>query len=210
MRESLLGVSQDGTCQGAVRRPIRGGRLWPWPPLRLRPARVRAPVLALLFLWLPGVGLAQPEYRVYEDHPRLFLEPRRLERLRKDVKRRSVRWEQLRRLTEKNVALPEEPLVRALQFQAAGNGEAGRQAVAWAVAKAEDSGGFERLADLRLGAVVFDWCYDLFTEEERARVAGTLGRVNTNLRKLLYSDVWRSPSSNTAASSRSCRASAAM
>ena len=38
----------------------------------------------------------------------------------------------------------------------------------------------------------------------------TLGRVNTNLRKLLYSDVWRSPSSNTAASSRSCRASAAM
>ena len=37
-----------------------------------------------------------------------------------------------------------------------------------------------------------------------------LGRVNTNLQKLLYSDVWRSPSSNTAASSRSCRASAAM
>ena len=28
---------------------------------------------------------------------------------------------------------------------------------------------------------------------------GALGRVNTNLQKLLYSDVWRSPSSNTAA-----------
>ena len=128
-------------------------------------------------MWLPSLGFAQPEYRVYEDHPRLFLEPGRLKRLRKDVERRSVRWEQLRRLTEENVALPEEPLVRALQFQVAGNEVAGRQAVAWAVAKAEDSRGFERLADLRLGAVVFDWCYELFTEEERARVAGTLGKA---------------------------------
>ena len=42
---------------------------------------------------------------------------------------------------------------------------------------AEHSRGFERLADLRLGAVVFDWCYELFTEEERARVAGTLGKT---------------------------------
>ncbi len=38
----------------------------------------------------------------------------------------------------------------------------------------------------------------------------TLGRVNTKSQKLLYSEVWRSPSSNTAASSRSCPASAAM
>ena len=177
IRESLLGVSHNGDCQGVVARPIRGGGLWPWPLLRLRPARVRAPVLALLFLWLPSFGFAQPEYRVYEDHPRLFLEPSRLKRLRKDVERRSVRWEQLRRLAEENVALPEQPLVGALQFQVAGDEAAGRQAVAWAVAMAEDSRGFERLADLRLGAVVFDWCYELFTEEERARVAGALGKA---------------------------------
>ena len=177
MRESLLGASQDDTCTGEVRGSIRAGRLWPWPPLRLRPARVRATVFALLFMWLPSFGFAQPEYRVYEDHPRLFLEPSRLKRLRKDVERRSVRWEQLRRLTEENVALPEEPLVRALQFQVAGNEAAGRQAVAWAVARAEHSRGFERLVDLRLGAVVFDWCYELFTEEERVRVAGTLGKT---------------------------------
>ncbi len=43
-----------------------------------------------------------------------------------------------------------------------------------------------------------------------AGVRGYLGRVNTKSQKLLYSEVWRSPSSNTAASSRSCPASAAM
>ncbi len=138
---------------------------------------MRSPVLALLFICLSNVGFAQPEYRVYEDHPRLFLEPDRLKRLRKDVERRSARWERLRRLTEENVPLPEEPLVRALQFQAAGDEGAGRRAAAWAVSKAEDSKGFERLADLRLGSLVFDWCYELFTEEERARVAGALGKA---------------------------------
>ena len=145
-------------------------------PLRLRPARVRAPVLALLVICLPVVGLAQPEYRVYEDHPRLFSN---LAGWSGCARTWSVvvRWEQLRRLAEENVALPEEPLVRALQFQVAGNEAAGRQAVAWAVAMAEDSRGFERLADLRLGAVVFDWCYELFTKEERARVAGALGKT---------------------------------
>ena len=176
--KSLLRVSERSTSsRGEIRGRVRGGSLWRWSLLQLSAAVVRAAVLAVLFIWLPSFGLAQPEYRVYEDHPRLFLEPDRLKRMRKDVERRSVRWEQLRRLVDRNVALPEEPLVRALQFQTAGNEPAGRQAAAWAVAKAEHSKGFERLADLRLGAVVFDWCYELFTEEERARVAGTLGKA---------------------------------
>ncbi len=51
--------------------------------------------------------------------------------------------------------------------------------------------------------------YDTLTGEGGAP-ACVLGRVNTKSQKLLYSEVWRSPSSNTAASSRSCPASAAM
>ena len=170
-------MGESRISQGELRGQLRGGRLRRRPLLQSPTAIVQASVLAILFVWLPSFGFAQPEFRVYEDHPRLFLEPSRLKRLRKDVERRSVRWEQLRRLAEQNAALPEEPLVRALQFQAAGNEAAGRQAVAWAVAQAEDSRGFERLADLRLGAVVFDWCHELFTEEERGRVAGALGKA---------------------------------
>ena len=119
---------------------------------------------------MPGVLAGQTEYKVYTDHPRIWLESRRVQRLRKDVQRESERWRKLRRLIEADVVFPEEPLVRALQFQAAGDEQAGSEAVAWVMEKSVE--GFGDPADLRLAAVVFDWCYSLLTPAQRKTVAG--------------------------------------
>jgi hypothetical protein len=115
------------------------------------------------------------DYRVYTKHPRLWLDGGRLDRLGHEVERGSERWRQLQTLSQSGAAFPEEPLWLALQFQVAGSEEAGRKAVEWALAKAASSGKFIDPADLRLGAIVFDWCFDLLTEEQRPPLAAALG-----------------------------------
>jgi hypothetical protein len=117
------------------------------------------------------------DYRVYTKHPRLWLDGGRLERLRHEVERDTDRWRQLQWLSRSGAAFPEEPLWLALQFQVSGSEEAGRDAVAWAVAKAGSRQAFSDPADLRLGAVVFDWCHELLSREESERLASALGKA---------------------------------
>ena len=51
-----MSVSLNVACRSAVARLVRGVGLRPRSPLRLRLARMRSPVLALLFICLPNVG----------------------------------------------------------------------------------------------------------------------------------------------------------
>ena len=139
--------------------------------------RLTSIFLFLMFL-LPRSALPQAEYRIYEEHPRLLLNSQRIDRLRKDAVRMSARWRQLKTLIDSGAQFPEQPLVKALQLQVLSDEVAGRQAAAWALESAR-SGVLENAEDLRLGALVFDWCYDLFTYEERATVAKALGEAAT-------------------------------
>ena len=132
--------------------------------------------LPVLILLLPLSAWAQADYRIYEQHPRLFLQQRQLDRLRKDVERQSTRWRQLHKLIENDAAFPEEPLVRAVQYQVTANEEAGNRAKQWVLELAGSSNGFGNSEDLRLGAIVLDWCYPLFSDTEKRAVAEALGR----------------------------------
>lgn len=143
--------------------------------------------LLLLLLLLPNPGFAQSsgtavpnrslaDFKVYTEHPRLWLEGARLRRLGKDVERESDRWRQLRHLDRAGAEFPEEPLLRALQSQLGGDEKAGRKAIEWALARIETAEAFEDAVALRLGAVVFDWCYELLSEEERPRLAAALAQ----------------------------------
>ena len=61
---------------------------------------LRAAAVGLALLACPAPAFGQAEYRVYREHPRLFLEDTRLARLRKDVDRQTLRWQALAGLVE--------------------------------------------------------------------------------------------------------------
>jgi len=124
---------------------------------------------------IPVVAECEQSYRVYTEHPRLWLDARRLRLLRREKERDSTRWQQLQLVTSGRTPLPEAPLVRALEYQVAGQDAAGREAAAWAV-KRTSAAGAPDTAELRLLAVVFDWCHSLFSEADRARIAERMAR----------------------------------
>ncbi len=126
---------------------------------------LRAATVGCALLCVGGAAFGQAEFRVYEDHPRLFLEPSRLQRLRKDVDRQSLRWQSLSNLIAAETAFDEQPLVDALRFQVEGAEAHGQTAVAWSMRLAQD--GIRSAADLRQAALVYDWCYDLFDASDR-------------------------------------------
>src|SRR5438067_9284085 len=105
---------------------------------------------------LPAIKLlaeSRPEtFRVYTESPRLFLRPQRLKLLRREVERRSLRWEQFETLWTGNAAFPELGFAAALRYQIAKDDEAGKRAVFWALEQGEDA---------RQIAIVADWCAPL-------------------------------------------------
>ena len=133
--------------------------------------RFRVASLGLALLACSGQALGQAEYRIYQERPRLFLEAGRLARLQRDVDRQTFRWQSLAQLVEDGKEFPEQPLVDALRFQVEGAEQSGRNAVEWARGLAE--GGIRTAADLRMAALVYDWCHPLFDENtgEAARTA---------------------------------------
>lgn len=140
---------------------------------------LRAATLGCALLCLGDAAFGQAEFRVYEDHPRLFLEPSRLQRLRKDVDRQSLRWRSLSDLVADETAFEEQPLVDALRFQVEGAETAGRAAVAWSGRLAEN--GIGNAADLRQAALVYDWCYELFDASERAELRDAMAAAVSSL-----------------------------
>jgi len=134
--------------------------------------------LPVLLLVLPAAAECEQSYRVYTEHPRLWLNARRLRLLRRERERESVRWQEVASLIRSRQPLPEEPFVRALQYQVEGDQAAGKQAVAWAVKRSSLATGADA-AELRELAIVFDWCYHLFEPAERSRVAARMARGAT-------------------------------
>jgi hypothetical protein len=135
---------------------------------------------ALLWAAVCVAQTSQPnlaDYRVYTKHPRLWLDGGRLDRLRHEVERDTDRWRQLQTLSRSGQQFPEEPLWLALQFQVAGSQEAGRKAADWALGKAKSGSMFSNPTDLRLGAIVFDWCHELLSQPQREGLAVALGKA---------------------------------
>ena len=120
----------------------------------------RVATLACALLVCCGLASGQAEFRVYEEHPRLFLEPTRLARLRKDVDRQSLRWLALSDLVDSETGFPEQPLVDALRYQVEGAEDAAARAVEWSLQLAAD--GIRTAAELRQAALVYDWCRSRF------------------------------------------------
>ena len=134
-----------------------------------------APVVLFLTLLLPIAAQSQQSYQVYSEHPRLWLNARHLRLLKRERERDSIRWQQLQLLLKSRQALPEEPLIHALLYQVAADEQAGKRAAAWALGHAGVAGAPDT-AELRHLAVVFDWCYPLFTDGERARIVARMVR----------------------------------
>jgi hypothetical protein len=108
---------------------------------------------------------------VFTEHPRLFLRPQRLRLLKRERERASPRWQQFRTLVVGNAPLPERGFAWALYYQIAGDEDFGRKAVEWALTPA---------ADLRQLALIFDWCQDLLTDNERRNLTARLAKAIAN------------------------------
>lgn len=107
------------------------------------------------------------DFRVFTEHPRLFLRAQRVRLLRRERQRRSMRWEQFETLMAGKARMPEPGLSAALYSQVTEEASACRPAVDWAL-------GSE--ADLRQQALVFDWCQASLSESESRQLAARLER----------------------------------
>jgi hypothetical protein len=105
---------------------------------------------------------------VFTEHPRLLLRPQRLRLLKRERERSSARWQQFEALVAGNAPLPERGFAWGLYSVVAGHKDMGRQAVIVAL-----SGEL----DLRQEALVFDWCQDLMSDDQRKQLAALLEKA---------------------------------
>jgi hypothetical protein len=118
--------------------------------------------LLVLIFALPAAALAQAaeDFRVWTDHPRLFLDERRLRLLKRERERDSIRWQQFHTLMAGGAPMPEPGFAAALYYKVADDPAFARKAIEWAVGRG---------TDLRQLALVKDWCRDRMSEAQ-ARV----------------------------------------
>jgi hypothetical protein len=107
------------------------------------------------------------DFRIYTEHPRLFLQSRKLGLLQKERQRQSVRWQQFESLMKTGAALPEPGLDNALYSQVSGDTSYCAKAVDWALA---DGAGLRQLA------LVFDWCQSSLTQRTSEALAAKIER----------------------------------
>ncbi len=124
---------------------------------------VRKAVWAAL---LAGAALAQ-DYKIYTEHPRLFLRAQRLRLLKRERERQSLRWEQFETLMAGRARMSEPGFALALYYQVSGERQAGAEAVKWALGPVQD---------LRQLALVFDWCQPVLEAEQSRALALKLQR----------------------------------
>ena len=133
----------------------------------------RIPMLALLSgAWLSvsplGGQTSDEEFRVYNDHPRLFLTAQRLRLLKRERERDSVRWRQFEALATGAAQMPEPGFAGALYFAITGDAAQGRSAIDWAVGPG---------LELRQLALVYDWCQPLLRPEQALALSQKIGRL---------------------------------
>jgi hypothetical protein len=118
--------------------------------------------LATSFLPIFAQTATDEPVTVSADHPRLFLRPQRLRLLRREKERESMRWQQFAALVTGNAPMPERGFSLALYYQVSGDAAIGKQAVAWALTPE---------ADLRQMALVYDWCQEVLTPDQKTALA---------------------------------------
>jgi len=100
------------------------------------------------------VAAAQEEFRVYNEHPRLFLTAQRLRLLKREHDRDSMRWRQFDLLMRGAADQREPGFAEGLFYAVTGDTSFGKRAVEWALGPG---------ADLRQLALVYDWCQPLLS-----------------------------------------------
>ena len=115
--------------------------------------------------------LAQEEYKVYTDAPRLLLRPQRLRLLRRERERQSQRWQHFNALIAGKAQMPEPGFALALHHQVTGDDNPAKQAIQWATSPAA--------ADIRQLALVYDWCRELLSSGQKAQLESRLQRQDT-------------------------------
>ena len=146
-------------------------------------------VRALLFVLVaaPALLFGQADYRVYIDHPRLFLDADRLRRLERDAERQTPRFLRLQELLRTGAPIEDKPATQALLWRLVKDEQAGRAAVEWAAGAA--AGGFSQPGELRQGALVFDWTQDLLDDAGKAAIVKGLAAGAENATSLAGSDI---------------------
>ena len=105
------------------------------------------------------------EYRVYSEHPRLFLTSQRLRLLKRERDRDSMRWHQFALLVRAAAQMPEPGFALGLYFAVTGDTAFGKRAVDWALGPA---------TDLRQLALVYDWCQPAMNAAQSKALAAKL------------------------------------
>jgi hypothetical protein len=128
-----------------------------------------AALLAAITLQAAPQAASAPEedFRVYTEHPRIFLKAQRLRLLTRERQRQSMRWEQLDALMRGGAPMKEPGFALALYYAVSGDKAAGEKAIAWAMTG----------TDLRQLAIVFDWCHDLLGDARRGQLAARIVRL---------------------------------
>src|SRR5260370_40869227 len=121
----------------------------------------------LLIAGALGAQTTQDEFRVYIEHPRLFLNAQRLRLLKRRRDRDAMRWRQYGLLVRAAGQLPEPGFALALYFSVTGDASAGKRAVDWALGPG---------ADLRQLALVYDWCQALLNPTQSKTLAAKIHR----------------------------------
>jgi hypothetical protein len=124
-------------------------------------------VAALLLCGIARTQSSDEDYRVYTEHPRLFLQARKLRMLKREKERQSLRWQQLEMLMTGKAQMPEQGFALALYSQVSGASGPCDEAARWA----QGTG-----ADLRQLALVFDWCQPSLSTEASEAMASRLER----------------------------------
>lgn len=132
--------------------------------------------LLLLSFLLSCVPLwPQAQFRVYNDHPRIWLERDRLVRLQRDAERNTTSWNRLRDFVANPGQLAEPAFAQALVFQASGDEAAARAAIDWALEAAARE--FSQPGDLRQGTLVYDWCQPQLSDQQKQTLVPALANA---------------------------------
>ena len=108
------------------------------------------------------------EFRVYKEHPRLFLTQQRLRLLKRERERDSLRWRQLDALIKGAAQMPEPGFAAALYFAISGDAAQGKRAIDWALGPG---------TDLRQLALVYDWCQPLLNPQQSQTLDAKIRRI---------------------------------
>jgi hypothetical protein len=140
----------------------------------ISPMGFRILITLLIGTVLIDAQTLEDDFQVYTEHPRLFLNARRLRLLRRERERTSIRWIQFETLMAGRAQMTEPGFAAALYYQVSGRDSSGRQAVDWALGAGRD---------LRQLALVFDWCQPLLSEGQSKALAQKLRAGMTQAEK---------------------------